>query len=83
MLSTLSNNERGTPRTDNILVMTSDHLRHRYFFNHLNHHFPIAAHFRERFKAPHITLKSEIEEENWNWFFTRRMEYEKKNFCFL
>lgn len=81
MLSTLSNNERGTPRTDNILVMTSDHLRHRYFFNHLNHHFPIAAHFRERFKAPHITLKSEIEEENWNWFFTRRMEYEKKTFA--
>ncbi|MFQ5444582.1 MAG: formyl transferase, partial [Nitrospinales bacterium] len=80
MLSISSENEESVPRSENIMVMTSNHLRHRYFFNHLNHRFPIAVHFRERFKAPTISFRSIYEENTWNWFFNRRREYEIKTF---
>lgn len=62
----------------NIVIITSDQLRHRYFINHLNHHFPISAVFLERFRYPEPPAADAADTQAWNWFFSRRAQYEKK-----
>lgn len=68
---------------DNILVITGEDLRHQYFVNQLNAHFPIAAVLTEETAYPSPAWNSEEEKKAWDWFFTRRMEYESRVFAAL
>jgi phosphoribosylglycinamide formyltransferase 1 len=66
---------------EKILVITGEDLRHQYFVNQLNAHFPIAAVLAEATAYPSPPWNSEEEKKAWDWFFTRRMEYESRVFA--
>ena len=66
----------------NLLVITGNQLRHRYFVNQLNFHFPLSAVFTEHFEHPETAFKGNEEKESWNQFFTchRKTEENLLNF---
>ncbi len=66
--------------TDKILLITGNDLRHRYFVNHLNHHFPLTGVFIEHLQYPEPPPMSEPEREAWEWFFQRRDAFEQQVF---
>jgi len=66
-----------TTDTQNLVVITSDQLRHRYFQNHLNAHFPISAVFVEECDYPSPVAATDAEHQAWESFFIRRAEYER------
>jgi len=66
-------------RSQEILVMTGDDLRHQYFIKQLSTKFRIAAVFIHNSDYPTPPPKTEEENEAWNWFFERRKEFEKIN----
>jgi hypothetical protein len=65
----------------NLVLMTGPDLRHRYFINRLNREFPVACVFIETLSYPKIEPASPKEQAAWDWFFTRREEYEKNTFA--
>jgi methionyl-tRNA formyltransferase len=65
---------------EKILVITGQDLRHQYFVNQLNAQFPLVAVLTEATGYPSPPAASEEEKKAWDWFFTRRMEYESKVF---
>ncbi|GJL79852.1 MAG: hypothetical protein NPINA01_28410 [Nitrospinaceae bacterium] len=65
---------------ENILVITGEELRHQYFANQINAHFPLAAIFTEASHYPAPPAGSEEESGAWDWFFTRRAQYENRVF---
>jgi len=65
---------------EKILVITGQDLRHQYFVNQLNAQFPLAAVLTETMAYPSPSSGSEEEKHAWDWFFTRRMEYESRVF---
>ncbi len=66
---------------EKILVITGEDLRHQYFVNQLNAHFPLAAVLTETSVYPSPPPGSEEEKKAWDWFFTRRMAYESRVFA--
>jgi methionyl-tRNA formyltransferase len=71
----------GKSMTSNkILLITGPDLRHQYYINHLNHNFDIAGIIIENSNYPEIVSTIPEEQSAWNWFFTRRKEYETKHF---
>ena len=50
----------------NLLVITGNQLRHRYFVNQLNFHFPLSAVFTEHFEHPETAFKGNEEKEGWD-----------------
>ncbi len=66
---------------DKILIITGEDLRHQYFINQLNAHFPLAAVLTETTAYPSPPSGSEDEKKAWDWFFTRRVEYESRAFA--
>jgi len=66
--------------TDKLLLITGSDLRHRYFVNHLNHHFWLTGIFIENLQYPEPPSMSEPEREAWEWFFKRRDGYEQQAF---
>jgi len=65
----------------NLVLMTGPDLRHRYFINRLNREFPIACVFIETLVYPDIEPSTPKDQAAWDWFFTRRDEYETKTFA--
>jgi phosphoribosylglycinamide formyltransferase 1 len=65
---------------EEILVITGEDLRHQYFVNQLNAHFPLVAVLTETASYPPPLAASEEEKQAWDWFFTRRAQYESKVF---
>ena len=63
--------------TPNLLVITGNQLRHRYFVNQLNFHFPLSAVFIEHFEHPETAFKKSEEKEGWNQFFIGRRKTEE------
>lgn len=63
-----------------IVALTSNQLRHRYFVNCLNAHFPLAAVGMEKFLYSSPPSANAEESEAWDWFFSRRWIYEFKTF---
>jgi folate-dependent phosphoribosylglycinamide formyltransferase PurN len=61
----------------NIILMIGDGLRHEYFFRQLNFRHQIAAVFILSSNYPKLTAKTKEENDAWNWFFERRVEFEK------
>ena len=61
----------------NLVVITGDQLRHRYFQNHLNAHFPVSAVFVEECDYPSPVAATDAERQAWESFFIRRAEYEQ------
>ena len=61
----------------NLLVITGNQLRHRYFVNQLNFHFPLSAVFTEHFEHPETAFKGNEEKEGWNQFFIGRRKTEE------
>ncbi len=64
-----------------IVLITGPDLRHRYFVNRLNREFPIECVFIEEVTYPNFTAGSPKHREAWEWFFRRRIEYEKNTFA--
>ncbi|MCH7498640.1 MAG: hypothetical protein IIA63_04690 [Nitrospinae bacterium] len=65
----------------NLVLMTGPDLRHRYFINRLNREFPITCVFIETLSYPEIEPSSPKDQAAWDWFFTRRGEYETQTFA--
>jgi len=65
----------------NLVLMTGSDLRHRYFINRLNREFPVACVFIESLSYPEINASSQRAQAAWDWFFTRRNDYETKTFA--
>lgn len=65
---------------EKILVITGDALRHQYFANQVNAHFPLAAVLTEATDYASPLPASEEEKKAWDWFFTRRTQYEARVF---
>ena len=61
----------------NLVVITSDQLRHRYFQNRLNAYFPVSAVFVEECEYPAPVAATDAERQAWESFFTRRAEHEQ------
>ena len=61
----------------NLLVITGNQLRHRYFVNQLNFHFPLSAVFIEHFEHPETAFKGNEEKEGWSQFFIGRRKTEE------
>ena len=68
------------PESKNIVLLTSTQRRHRYFVERLHSQFPIAAVFTESFSYPEPQAATAEEARAWDWYFTRRAEYEKRVF---
>lgn len=66
--------------SDKILLITGRDLRHRYFVQHLNHHFPLAGIFFEHLQYPEPPAMTKSEREAWEWFFNRRDTFEQQTF---
>lgn len=64
--------------TQNIVIITSDQLRHRYFVNQLNACFPLSAVLVERIDYPTPISATSEESEAWQSFFIRRREFEQR-----
>ena len=63
--------------TQKLLVIAGNQLRHQYFVNQLNSHFPLSAVFTEHFEHPKISFKDHDEENTWNSFFIGRQKTEE------
>ncbi|MGV7222449.1 MAG: formyl transferase [Nitrospinales bacterium] len=63
-----------------ILLITGPDQRHQYYINHLNHNFDIAGIIIENSNYPVVASHNSKEQLAWDWFFTRRKDYEKKHF---
>jgi len=63
--------------TPNLVVITGNQLRHLYFVNQLNFHFPLSAVFTEHFEHPETAFKKSEEKEGWNQFFIGRRKTEE------
>ena len=63
--------------TPNLLVITGNQLRHRYFVNQLNFHFPLSAVFIEHFEHLETAFKGNEEKEGWSQFFIGRRKTEE------
>ena len=63
--------------TPNLVVITGNQLRHLYFVNQLNFHFPLSAVFTEHFEHPETAFKKSEEKEAWNQFFIGRRKTEE------
>ena len=63
--------------TLNLLVIAGNQLRHQYFVNQLNFHFPLSAVFTEHFDHPETAFKGREEKEGWNQFFIGRRKTEE------
>jgi folate-dependent phosphoribosylglycinamide formyltransferase PurN len=61
----------------NLIVITGNQFRHRYFQNHLNAHFPVSAVFVEEYDYPSPVAATDAENQAWESFFRRREEYEQ------
>jgi methionyl-tRNA formyltransferase len=61
----------------NIIVITGNQLRNRYFQNHLNAHFPVSAVFVEERNYPSPVATTDAEHQAWESFFIRRAEHEQ------
>ena len=61
----------------NLLVISGNQLRHQYFVNQLNSHFPLSAVFTEHFERPKVSFKGSDEENAWNNFFVGRQKTEE------
>ena len=64
----------------NILLITGPDQRHQYYINHLNNNFDIAGIIIENSNYPDEVSPILEEQLAWDWFFTRRNEYEAKHF---
>jgi len=63
-----------------ILLIAGPELRHQYYINHLKNNFNIAGIIIESIEykeAPSQTIEEELA---WDWYFTRRREYEIRVF---
>ncbi|QPJ65600.1 MAG: hypothetical protein G3M78_09420 [Candidatus Nitrohelix vancouverensis] len=68
-------------QSKNIIVITGDQLRHKYFVNQLNARFPLAAVFHESFHYPEQSSSIDENQLAWDWFFSRREAYEQDHFA--
>ncbi len=66
---------------NNIIVITGTHARHQYFIDRLAECFQLSAVFCENFIYPTPTFQTDKDQNNWDWFFDRRDEYEKNTFA--
>ena len=62
-----------------LLVIAGNQLRHQYFINQLNRHFPLSAVFTEHFEHPQISFKESEGGGIWDEFFIGRQK-EEENF---
>jgi methionyl-tRNA formyltransferase len=65
---------------EKILVITGEDVRHQYFVNRLNALFPLLAVLTETSAYPEPIAHSNEEQKSWDWFFTRRENFEHKAF---
>ena len=65
-------------RTEKLLVIAGNQLRHQYFINQLNLHFPLSAVFTEHFEHPQVSFKSSSEKNAWINFFIDRQKKEEQ-----
>jgi len=68
--------------TPNLLVIAGNQLRHQYFVNQLNFHFPLSAVFTEHFEHPETAFKGSEESEGWKQFFISRRKAEEQYLTF-
>ena len=68
--------------TPNLLVIAGNQLRHQYFANQLNFHFPLSAVFTEHFEHPETAFKGSEEREGWKQFFISRRKAEEQYLTF-
>ncbi|MFQ5450552.1 MAG: formyl transferase [Nitrospinaceae bacterium] len=61
-----------------LIVMTGTDLRHAYFLNHLKSQFTVLAVFEESVLYPEPSFANEEERRAWDWFFSRRRDYENR-----
>ena len=64
--------------SNKILLITGPDLRHQYYINHMKHIFDIAGIIIEDSNYPDSPTNNPEEQLGWDWFFTRRREYEVK-----
>lgn len=77
----MASDSRLSKSQEEILVITGEDLRHQYFANQVNAQFPLAAVLTETASYPSPPAASGEEKKAWDWFFTRRAEYESKVFA--
>ncbi len=66
-----------TPNNLNqIVIITGNDLRHKYFLKQLNSKHRIAAVFIQESNFPIPTPETQEERDAWNWFFERRKIFE-------
>ena len=65
-------------KKQNIVIITGNGVRHKFFIQFLNHHFSISEVYIEESDYPNPIPNSEEESIAWDWFFKRRDQYEKK-----
>jgi methionyl-tRNA formyltransferase len=61
----------------NIIILTGNDDRHKYFIHHLNANFPISEIYLEKSEYPNPKPQSEDESIAWDWFFQNRERHEK------
>jgi methionyl-tRNA formyltransferase len=66
--------------SNKILLITGPDQRHQYYINHLSNNFKISGIIIEKSNYPDESTNNPEEQLAWNWFFTRREEYETKAF---
>ena len=62
----------------NIIILTGNDTRHKFFVHHLNANFSISEVYVEMGHYPRPSPQSKEESIAWDWFFQRRECYEKK-----
>ena len=63
-----------------ILLITGPDQRHKFYINHLNHHFNIAGIIIEKSNYPNDSTSFPEGQLAWDWFFARRKKYETETF---
>ncbi len=62
----------------NIIVLTGNDSRHKYFIHHLNANFRISEVYIEKSSYPCPEPQSDEEASAWDWFFQNRDRHEEK-----
>lgn len=62
----------------NIVLLTGEDIRHKYFIQHLNANFSISRVYIEKGNYPQPSPHSKEESEAWDWFFHNRDQYESQ-----
>jgi methionyl-tRNA formyltransferase len=64
-------------KSPNIIILTGNDDRHKYFIHHLNANFSISEIYLEKGDYPSPKPQSEDESIAWDWFFQNRERHEK------